>query len=262
MKQLPIVVLAAVSLAAGTGTASIVTSFDIDLSPDTQGFAANAATGFALNYTIDSVGNIALDAVFSSGGGARWNQIDNASAGSTTSSELFNTSFTLTYSGSANAFLTYNPSYNIAGTGSVLSTQGEGNVNALENGEFITFTVSGTSTQVSGFSLDLVSFSYDLRIANGGSSFGVEDTSGTVIEQLIPNTSLDGTISGTGISLAPGEAMTFRTIDGNAGGAGLSGFEFTVTATAVPEPATVALLSGLASFGFLVWRRFSLRNRN
>lgn len=260
MKKLPILVLTGISLGALPGTASIVTSFDIDLSPDTQTFAANAATGFALNYTIDSVGNIALDAVFVTGGGARWDQIDNASAGTTTSSELFNTSFTLTYSGSANAFLTYSPNYGNAGTGAVLSTQGEGNANALESGEFITFTVSGTATQVSGFALDLVNFSYDLRIANGGSSFGVEDTAGTVIEQTIPNTSLDGTISGAGISLASGESMTFRTIDGNAGGAGLSGFEFTVTA--VPEPATVAFLSGLASFGFLVWRRFSLRNHN
>jgi hypothetical protein len=101
--------------------------------------------------------------------------------------------------------------------------------------------------------LDLVSFSYDNRLANGQSSFGVADTSGTVIEQLIPNTSPSGTISGAGISLAAGETMTFRTIAGNAGGAGLSGFEFSVTA--VPEPATAAIYLGLATLGLVLWRR-------
>ena len=157
-------------------------------SPDAQSFAVNSTAAFVLDYTIDGSGNIALDAVASTGGPARWGQIDSASAGTTASAALFNTAFSLTYSGTANALLTNDPNHGNAGTGAVLSTQAQSNSNALESGESITFTVGGTATAVAGFSLDLTSFSYDLRLANGGSSFGVEDTSGTVIEQLIPNT--------------------------------------------------------------------------
>ncbi|MEN8663142.1 MAG: PEP-CTERM sorting domain-containing protein [Lentimonas sp.] len=231
--------------------ASVNTSFDIDLSPDAQNFAVNAATSLTLTYTIDGSGGIALDANAPGGGAARWDQIDNGTAGTTASAALFNTSLVLTYSGSANPFLTNPTNYGNAGTGSVLSTQGQGNGNVLENGEFITFTVSGTATAVSGFSLDLVDFSYDNRLANGGSSFGVEDTTGTIVEQTIPNTSPDGTISGGDISLAAGESMTFRTIDGNAGGAGLNGFNFTV----VPEPGSFALLGGLCAMAAVALRR-------
>lgn len=240
-------------LLALPATAAITTSFDVDLSPTTQNFAVNSTAAFQLDYTIDGSGNVSLDAVASTGGAARWNQIDNASAGSTVSSALFNTSFTLTYSGTANAILTYTPNYGTAGTGAVLSTQGQSNANVLESGESITFTVSGTATVVPGFSLDLNSFSYDLRLANGGSSFGVENTGGTVIEQKIPNTSLDGTIDGTGIFLAAGEAMTFRTISGNAGGAGLSGFDFDVSA--IPEPSSTALLGMTGMLALLRRRR-------
>ncbi|MGJ8726407.1 MAG: hypothetical protein ACSHYB_17800 [Roseibacillus sp.] len=237
---------------------AITTSFDVDLSPAAQNFAAAGAASLTLNYTIDGVGNVSLDNVALGGGGgaaspARWDQVDNASAGTVADAALFNTTLTLTFSGSANPILNY-PSYPNAGTGtgSVLATQGQGNASALENGEFAAFTVSGSAAAVAGFSLDLTNFSYDNRLANGGSSFGVEDTTGTVIESLIPNTSLDGTLSGTGISLAPGETMTFRTIAGNAGGAGLSGFEFTVSA--VPEP-SAALLGGLGLLTLLRRRR-------
>lgn len=236
-------------------SAAVSTSFNVDLSPGTQNFNVNATAAFKLDYTIDGSGNVSLDSVATTGGGARWNQIDNASAGTTTSSSLFNTAFTLTYSGTANALLTYTPNYGTPGTGSVLSTQGQANSNVLENGESITFTVSGTSTAVAGFSLDLNSFSYDLRLANGQSSFGVEDTSNNVVEQLIPNTSLSGTISATGISLGAGEAMTFRTKAGNAGGAGLSGFDFSVSASAVPEPSATSLILGTLAMGFMFMRR-------
>lgn len=229
----------------------VTTSFNVDLSPDAQAFATNSTANFSITYTIDGSGSIASDAIFDTGGVARWDQIDNASAGTTTASALFNTSFTLTYSGSADAILTWPTNYDNAGTGSVLATKAQGNAHALENGEFITFTVSGTSTAVSGFALNLVDFSYDNRLANGGSSFGVEDTTGTVVEQLIPNTSASGTIDGTGISLSAGEAMTFRTINGNLGGAGLQGFSFDV----VPEPSTYAIISGLFAMAVVVLRR-------
>ncbi|MBT7960010.1 MAG: PEP-CTERM sorting domain-containing protein [Akkermansiaceae bacterium] len=239
-------------LLAMPASAAITTSFNVDLSPTTQSFASAATSTLALNYAIDGSGNVALVADSGGASPARWNQVSNSSAGTTSSLALFNTAFTLTYSGSANAILNYNPPYNNAGTGAVLATQGQGNASALENGESITFTVSGTATAVPGFSLDLNSFSYDLRLGNGGSSFGVEDTSSFVIEQLIPNTSLDGTIDGTGISLAAGEAMTFRTISGNAGGAGLSGFDFDVNV--VPEPSSTALL-GLGGLTLILRRR-------
>lgn len=251
-KRIPFILTGVALLAALPATAAITASFDVDLSPATQNFAVAATSSLALNYTIDGSGNVSLVADAGGASPARWNQVSNASAGTVASAALHNKAFTLTYSGSANAILNYNPAYNNAGTGAVLATQGQGNASALENGEFITFTVSGSATLVAGFSLDLNSFSYDLRLANGGSSFGVEDTSGFVIEQSIPNTSLDGTISGTGISLAAGEAMTFRTIAGNAGGAGLSGFEFTVAA--VPEPSS-ALLGGLGMLCLVRRRR-------
>ena len=240
-------------LLAMPASAAITTSFNVDLSPVAQNFAVNSTAAFQLDYSIDGTGSVSLNAVASTGGPARWDQIDNASAGTTASVALFNTSFTLTYSGSANALLAYTPNYGNAGTGAVLSTQGQSNSNVLENGESITFTVSGTATAVSGFSLDLNSFSYDLRLANGGSSFGVEDTSNNVVEQLIPNTSLFGTIDGTGISLGAGEAMTFRTIAGNPGGAGLRGFEFDVSA--VPEPSSTALLGMTGMLALLRRRR-------
>ncbi|MDG2013011.1 MAG: PEP-CTERM sorting domain-containing protein [Pirellulaceae bacterium] len=247
------VLLAVISSVA---SADVITSFDVDLTPGAQGFANAGAASLALDYTIDGAGNVSLDAVaLGAGGGAaspaRWDQVDNASAGTVAAVALFNTDFTLTFSGSANPILAY-PSYGTAGTGAVLATQ-QGNVTALENGEFAAFTVSGSATLVSGFSLNLNSFSYDNRLANGQSSFGVEDTSGTVIEQTIPNTSSSGTISGLGISLAAGETMTFRTIAGNAGGAGLSGFDFNIS-TAVPEPSSAALF-GITGMLTLLRRR-------
>jgi hypothetical protein len=241
-------------LAALPATAAITTSFNVDLSPAAQNFASAAAASLTLNYEINGTGNVSLDSVaLTSGGGAaspaRYDQIDNASAGTVASAALYNTSFALTFSGSSSPILNYT-SYNNAGTGAILAVPG-GNI-ALETGEFVAFTVSGSATLVSGFSLDLTSFSYDLRIANGQSSFGVQDTSGTVIQQLIPNTSLSGTIDGTGISLAGGETMTFRPITGNAGGAGLSGFTFEVSA--IPEP-SAALLGGLGLLVLLRRRR-------
>ena len=250
-KLIPLLMLSAVP-----ANGAITASFDVDLSPGPQNFAAAGAATLELNYSIDGAGNVSLDSVAKLSNGndaspARWSQVDNASAGTVASAALYNTSFTLTFSGSANPILNY-PSYPSSGTGAVLVTQGQGNATALESGEFVAFTVSGTATAVTGFALDLNSFSYDNRLANGQSSFGVEDTSGTVIEQLIPNTSPDGTISGTGISLSASETMTFRTISGNAGGAGLSGFEFTVSA--IPEP-SVALLGGLGLLGLLRRRR-------
>ena len=238
-------------------TADIITSFDVDLSPDSQNFATASAASLSLNYTIDGSGNVLLDAVALQGNGnssspARWNQVDNSNAGTTDAASLFNTSFTLTYSGSADALLNY-PSYDNAGSGAVLVTN-EGNNKGLEDGENVAFTVSGTATSVSGFALNLNSFSYDNRLANGQSSFGVQDTNGNVIEQLIPNTSLDGTIAGSGISLTGGQTMTFRTIAGNAGGAGLSGFNFDVVA-AVPEPSSAALFGVIGTLALLRRRR-------
>ena len=236
-------------------SADIVTSFNVDLSPNGQTFAAGGATSLALNYTIDGSGNVALDAVALLGNGnaaspARWNQIDNANAGTVASTALYNTDFTLTFSGSANPLLNY-PSYTNFGTGAVLVTP-QGNNTALEDGENVAFTISGSATEVSGFSMNLNSFSYDNRLANGQSSFGVEDTNGTVIEQLIPNTSSNGIISGSGISLVAGETMTFRTINGNAGGAGLSGFEFNIST--VPEPSSIVYV-GMAGMFTLLRRR-------
>jgi hypothetical protein len=255
MKKLILLTSAAVLAASLSSHGQVATSFNVDLSPDAQAFAVNAATSLTLTYTIDGSGNIALVANAPGGGAARWNQIDNGTAGTTSSAALFNTAFTLTYSGSGSAdpLLTWPTNYGNAGTGSVLSTQGQGNQNALENGEFITFTVSGTATAVSGFSLGLVDFSYDNRLGNGGSSFGVNDTFGTVVEQLISNASSSGTIGGGAISLAAGESMTFRTIAGNLGGAGLSGFNFNVSA--VPEPGSFALLGGLCAMTAVALRR-------
>jgi len=95
-----------------------------------------------------------------------------------------------------------------------------------------TFTVSGTATSASDFPLNLNSFSYVYRLANSQCSLGVKDTSGTEIEKLIPNTSLDVTISGSGIILTGGQTRTLRTIAGSAG-------NFDVVAT-VLEPSSAA----------------------
>jgi|TARA_B110000908_G_C10200219_1_gene424949 hypothetical protein len=278
MKKLILLTSAAVLAASLSSHGQVATSFDTDLSPDAQGFAVNSTAALTLTYTIDGTGGIALNANATTGGGARWNQIDNSAAGTTSSASLFNTAFTLTYSGSANAILTNKTNYGNVGTGSYLSTQGQGNGNALENGEYIAFTVSGTATAVSGFSLDLVDFSFANRLGTGGSSFGVNDNSNNFIERKIPNTSLigtidsiNGTIAGTtvpgsqnlqtsigytGISLANGDSMTFRTDSDYAdGGAALSGFNFTVSATAIPEPGSFALLGGLCALTAMALRR-------
>ena len=255
MKKLILLTSAAVLAASLSSHGQVATSFDTDLSPDDQGFVTANTVALTLNYTIDGSGDIALVADAGGESPARWNQVSNAAAGSTASASLFGTSFVLTYSGSANAFLTNKTNYGNLGTGSYLSTQAQGNGNALENGEYITFTVSGTATAVSGFSLDLVDFSYANRLGNGGSSFGVEDTTGTIIEQTISNSSTIGTISGDTISLASGDSMTFRTIVGNAGGAALSGFNFNVSATAIPEPGSFALLGGLCALTAMALRR-------
>ena len=244
-------------------SAQVSTSFNIDLSPDAQNFAVNSTTGFQLDYTIDGSGNVSLDAVVISGGAARWNQIDNASAGTTTSSALFNTSFTLTYSGTADAILTAQTNYGNAGSGSVLSTKGQGNQNALESGESMTFTVSGTSTAVAGFSLGLEEIYLDHRLGNGQSSFGVETTPTNFVEALVPLGSGNGLVGPrafnqdlSSITLsAAGESMTFRTIEGNAGGIGLSGFDFSVSASAVPEPSATSLILGTLAMSFMFLRR-------
>lgn len=236
------------TLGALPASGAITANFNGDLSPDAQALATAAAPSLALNYTIDGSGNVSLVADVAGASPARWNQVSNASAGTVASAALYNKAFTLTYAGSAAAILNYTST---STTGAVLATQ-QGNQLALENGEFIAFTVSGSATAVSGFTLDLTSFSSDLRLVNGGSSFGVHDTSGTVVQQLISNTSLFGTIDGTGISLAAGESMTFRTIAGNPGRAGLRGFTFEVSA--VPEPST-ALLGGLGILCLLLRRR-------
>ena len=248
------ILFAAISSAASADL--ILTDFNVDLSPGAQNYANATAASLALNYSIDGTGNVSLDAVaLGSGGGAaspaRWNQIDNGSAGTVASADFYNTACTLTFSGSSIASLAYQPTYGTAGTGAVLATQ-QSNVAALENGEFVSFTVSGSTTSVAGFRLNLADFSYDNRLANGQSSFGVEDSNGTVIEQLIPNTSRDGTISGAGISLSADQTMTFRTIAGNAGGAGLSGFNFSITS--VPEPSS-AVFFGMAGMATLLRRR-------
>ena len=240
------VVLIALTLVVGSSAVthgSVATSFFVDLAP-TGTFASAGAATLELDYVIGGSGNISLTTVaLTSGGGAaspaRWGQVDNAIAGSTSATALFGTSLKLTYSGSANPILNY-PSGGYT-NGAVLVTQGEGNATALESGEFVAFTVSGTAADVPGFALNLVDFSYANRLANGQSSFGVEDTDGTVIQQLVPNTSTSGTISGAGISLTSGQTMTFRPITGNAGGAGLSGFTFDVVA--VPEPSAMLALS-------------------
>jgi hypothetical protein len=278
MKKLILLTSAAVLAASLSSHGQVATSFDTDLSPDAQGFAVNSTAALTLTYTIDGSGGIALNANATTGGGARWNQIDNSTAGTTSSASLFGTSFVLTYSGSANAFLTNKDNYGNVGTGSYLSTQGQGNGNALENGEYIAFTVSGTATAVSGFSLDLADFSFANRLQTGGSSFGVNDNSSNFIERKIPNTSstgtidsINGTIGGTtvpgsqnlqtsigytGISLANGDSMTFRTDSDYAdGGAALSGFNFTVSATAIPEPGSFALLGGLCALTAMALRR-------
>ena len=256
-RSLTVPVCAVWCLVCSVTQASVVTSFDIDLSPDTQNFAAANAVSLVLNYTINESGAISLGAVALTSGGdaaspARYDQLDNTTAGTTSVAALFNKSFALTFSGNANPSLNY-PSSGYT-TGSVLVTQ-SGNATALESGEFVTFTVSGTAADVPGFSLNLVDFSYGNRLANGQSSFGVEDTNGTVIEQLVPNTSTFGTISGSGISVASGQSMTFRPIANNAGGAGLSGFTFEV----VPEPSHVALICG-ATFFFASRRWIKRRN--
>jgi hypothetical protein len=256
MRKKLLILAGIMAVMSGSAYASVATSFDVDLSPDAQNFVVNAATALTLTYAIDGSGNIALNAAAPGGGAARWNQIDNGSAGTTSSSALFGTTLILTYSGTAAPILTWPVNYGNAGSGSVLSTQGQGNANALENGESITFTVSGSATLVSGFSLNLVDFSYDNRLANGGSSFGVEDTDGNVVEQKISNTSLFGTIDGTGISLGAGEAMTFRTIAGNDGGAGLNGFTFDVVA--IPEPATLGLVAVFGGGVLFIRRLFMM----
>ena len=242
-------------------SAGVTTSFNIDLSPDTQNFAVNSTGAFQLDYTIDGTGNVSLDSVASTGGAARWNQIDNSSAGTTTSSSLFNTAFTLTYSGSANAILTTSANYGNAGSGSVLSTQGQSNQHALEDGESITFTVSGTATAVAGFSLGLDEVYLDNRLGNGSSSFGVETTSTNFVEALVPlgsGNNLKGPRAfnqdlSSIILSAAGESMTFRTIEGNAGGIGLSGFDFSVSA--VPEPSATSLILGTLAISFIFLRR-------
>ena len=111
-------------------SAQVATSFNVDLSPGTQNFAVNTSDSLTLTYSIGGTGVIALDANAPGGGAARWDQIDNATAGTTADAALFNTAFTLTYSGSANSILAYEPSYGIPETGAVLSTQ-QGNINAL-----------------------------------------------------------------------------------------------------------------------------------
>lgn len=253
------VVLIALTLVVGSSAVthgSVATSFFVDLAPDAQSFASAGAATLELDYVIDGSGNISLTTVaLTSGGGAaspaRWGQVDNAIAGSTSATALFGTSLKLTYSGSAAPILNY-PSGGYT-NGAVLVTQGQGNATALESGEFVAFTVSGTAADVPGFALNLVDFSYANRLANGQSSFGVEDTDGTVIQQLVPNTSTSGTISGSGISLTSGQTMTFRPITGNAGGAGLSGFTFDVVA--VPEPSAMLALSSGSILCFWWTRR-------
>ena len=226
-----IVVLAAAAPASG----DVILEFSHDVAV-TNLRNLNTLT---LDFSVDGVGNVTLNATTSNagGGGGEVGNIVNAwdgVVGTVSAASLFNSSFSIVGLGSGGAIATTTGKEGLGVGNAVINNAGTEDINW-------TINLPGTETLV------VKTFSYSNRVAFGTSNLRLED-SDTGVNFPLPSPASNGgndfgtvDVSGDGFALTDTQVFTVTT-DPNqnaAAGASLFGFSFDV----VPEPGSLALLS-------------------
>jgi hypothetical protein len=209
-----------------------------------------------LDFSVDGLGNVTLDATTSNGGVAPQAVVNawDGPVGTLTDPSLFGTSFSLVGVGVGGDGNIWTQAKTGASGGMGV---GGNNNNVAINGqgaETIQWTFTGTGT------VSFKSFSYDNRVAYGTSNLRVVD-SDTATTYMLPNTSLNGTIdlSSAGFSIDNGQTLGFTTAAGLVGGndvAGASLYGFSFDVTPIPEPSTFGLIAVFGGGFLLIKRRF------
>ena len=193
-----------------------------------------------LTFTINGTGVISLNASTTSSSTTFINTVnewDSSDVGTVTNSACFNTSFTLTGSGSGGANLAITEN---GGGGIGIQGENTNRVDGLNYGtggatstpETLTWTLSGAPT---GMALSLKNWSYvegsgsDIRVSNGTTNADFPNMSGATGTLSLP----------ADFVLNNGGSLTFKEIPGIGltDGAGIAGFTFAVvTSSAPPGP--------------------------
>jgi hypothetical protein len=234
---------------AGVMAVSVSTVMaDVTLDFNYSGPLLNGLQPLTLDFSVDGVGNVTLDASTPSANGLIIAAVDawDGAVGTISDASLWGTSFTL-------VGVTGGPGLVVTGNDTgILGISGQAAARIDNNGtEVLTFNASGLGA---GAVLDIKTMSYGFRAANGSSNVRVVDTD-TTYDTLIPNTSTFGTLdlSGEGLAIGNGEGLGFTTEAFNVGaGYGLAGFTF--DAVVIPEPASLGLM-GLGGVALLLVRR-------
>jgi hypothetical protein len=230
---------------------------------------AGSGTTITYDFTIDGVGNVALDASTTS---LLPNIITSVNSwdgpvGTVTDAPLFGTSFQILMSSSS--LLTANRSFTMDGrysTGMIgvsganaSRIDGQTSTPTADDMESLTFTLTSGSPLITlkSFSWDFASIAAslaDAKLLDGDTSVTYLDMTAT----FTGSPSTYGTVdtSAAGLTLGSGaNALVFTsptTAESGTHGYGLSGMTLQI---AVPEPATTGLL-GLGAISFLLVRRF------
>ena len=233
-------------------SASTLTA-DVTLDFNYTGSVLNGLQPLQLNFSVNGVGNVTLDAnTLNAGASAAITNAVNAwdgAVGTVSEASLFGTSFTL-LGGTGGPGLAVGQQ----DTG-VLGISGQAAARIDQSGtETLTFNASGLGA---GVVLDIQTMSYGNRAANGASNVKVVDADSSY-DQLIPNTSTFGTIdlTGLGFAIGSGEGLGFTTTDSGVAGAGYGLAGFTFDAVVIPEPTTMSLI-GLGGLAVFVRRRLA-----
>ena len=216
----------------------------------------NLAT-ITLDYTIDAVGNVTLDASTSNGGGIP-TEIPNfwdGAAGTVSVESLWDTSFSLTGINTAGGFIASE------GPNTGLGILGAPSNKRIDNSgaEAMTWTYAGDGV------LNFTGLVYADRVANGASKWLLEDSDTSVVTAIKEDgvVVVAGTINlnGAGYSLANGDSFTISSVLNTPtavdnAGAALVGLNFEVTA--IPEPATLGLITAFGGGILFIRRRFMM----
>ena len=244
-------------MAAILVTGASVTMADVSvLFPVTDTALRHLGT-LTLDFSVDAVGNVTLDAQSSNGNAAPQAVVNawDGSVGTLSQASLFNTSFSLTGVAKVAGIANFNLDTDADNFGQGLNING-GRIDNAGTEELV-WTYAGSGT------LNMTAVSYTNRAANGDSNLTFLDTD-TRGEFLLPNTSTGGSIDlvGQGFSLANGQEFIVTTDDlrdnltarADGAGANLYGMTFEV----IPEPATLGLVVAFGGGILFIRRRFML----
>jgi len=236
VKMKKLIICFCVLLIAQTATAAISVAF-----PNTSGAHALNLNDVVLDFAIDAIGGVSLDAstnnatgLVTAAGIAVVDSWDSLNAGTVADAALYGQSFTLTISTNGEKLLGRTTD------GGLLGIKGN-NASAVDADEELYFTLSA-----SGIGLDITAFGYDNPRGAGDRALGVLDADTSNIFDAASGLELEGgtiDLSGMGYSISNGGALTFagQTTDlGSPVGAGIASLTF--DAVVVPEPATMVLL--------------------